>query len=297
MSRTLTTPIDNNYVRVLFWMRGGTKSFTETHWLASPSTSLVDALTAANKLAKYRGPLLNSQTTIRRLRASHENVYKDSQNLDYDKITQGNQIPGTDAANTGNDCLRLLATSDDFNRKSIYLGGIPDAVIKAESWDKSGIAGYDTAMEAYIDALVRPAKTGLQWGFLGLNRDPLVCPRVEILTVVFTGGSPVFTVTCKDAHRANTNDIVRISLVPGADVNHPVNQLWMITKVSDTVFTCEMEFSAPAAATLKGGHAMRQSKKFLQYTAIDVAEATTRQRGARTFLPLGRRKIKRTVGY
>lgn len=297
MARQIAIPIQGQVPRVTFFIKTNTKTITETHWAPSISGGLSNILQLAANLAISRFAVCSGDAQMIEIRASQENVYRDSL---VDTTVAFLQSAGYPQENVGNDCLYIRMNSGTQYRKILYLGAIPDPVIAGDTYENAAIAGYDVALRRYLSRLCgADAQNFGSWGYLAVSQDPLLAPRVQVLSVDGVFATQTVTVTTAQGHGLLTNDIVRLSRVPGANIQAPVNQLWAVTTLTATTFTLQNFPGFVANFNLgRGGTSQKMIKTFVPYTDFAIEKtAGTRKRGGRTFLPLGRLKRKYTVGY
>jgi hypothetical protein len=317
-----TIPIDQSYTRVTMFLKSPDKSWTEVHWYASGSNTTwvgvpdLDTITAAvanNGLTQLRYAALATGSMMTEVRASQELIYKDSEVSD--KPLNYPVYPPTSPANenVGNDCLAIRIESTDTARKTLYLGGVPDAVINNGVYIANSPSFFVGALQLYLNYLCNVgALTGTtnKWGFLTLNKDA-AHPRVQIQSIVLTVGAPdVLTVTTVQNHLIPETitvngilypSVVRLSYAPNSNSAQPLNQLYTVGSVASPNQVRLLAPNWPPAATFvqqgRGGYLQNMVKTFRPYVTSTVPVAGTRSRGVTANLPLGRFKRKSTVGY
>lgn len=289
-------PIDASYARVTMFITTTSKTVSEVHWLVTPGTSAQDGLTAGSQLAALRSAMLCGDGKIIEVRCSLENVFRDSL---VDATTADLPPTGFEPENVGNDCLKARFEGTSLYRRIAYLGAIPDDCITKDGYVPGANVNFNKALKLFFTSLGgTPSSPNIRWGFLVINKNPGVAPVCQIANMQGTAGSNTVTVQTKQAHLLANLDVVRLSRVPNASATLPFNQLWQVLVTDATTFQI-LNFPTLPALLIKGpgGTAQKQIKTIQRYTSAQLDGVGTRKRGGRAFLPLGRSKKKRTIGY
>lgn len=294
-------PILQNWVRVTMFMRGPTKTWTESHWNTTAGASLSTVLADFMPIAVYRTGILAANNSMIEIRASAENVQGDS------AIIAGSALPASPWTATeyvGNDDLKIRCESGVLNRKTLYLGAIPDVAAANDKYVPNMPPGYALNMASYLGNLTPGLNstntTPGPWGFLGIDKTQTKFKVQSIVSTVVVGtpDTNATTVTTFLPHGFLAGDVVRIKGRSDASRGYPWNQLWQVGTVpSGTTFTISLPYDGQIGFNAGPmGTVQKQVKIFKGYTAAFIGDPGTRKRGGRTNLLVGRSK-RRHIGY
>lgn len=298
---TIAIPVLNKTPRLTFFIKTPSRTISESHWYSIANADLATVSAAGNALAGKRAACLAGGAEMIAMRVSLEKVYKDSL---VSTLTLGFTDTGFAPENMGNDALVISCQSGTLYRKVFFLGGIPDDVVANGTLVPSPPApstsgAWGKNFRGYLNWLQGGGGPGQAWGFLALQKGDSA-PRIPILSMLQNVGPSTLTVTTNGNHMLAAGDVVRISRYPYANINQPFNQLWYVATVpTPSTYTVSGWVTSGTApiTTGAGGWSWKQIRDVVPYTQVQFDSINTRKRGARAFLPLGRVKRKKTVGY
>jgi len=176
-------------IRGIMEFQLGDYGWSETHWWVGAPNTYQGALTALYNLAGYRSVLLGSDAVLTNIKVTDDNLFRDSEEEPVNFTVTSNKIatlkPGVNEVCAGaNDALLVRAEADPLTRKSIFLGGIPQSVMRwILALMPANPVNYVTVWNNYFgirdpDSQHYPVNSYagqlcLNWGFKIANRDPL----------------------------------------------------------------------------------------------------------------------------
>lgn len=281
----------------------------ENHTLTT-ATTIEAARQPAIDLLKARMQLMAIGTTVKTARLSKEGVKNDSRILGADVLLpiRPPNVPVGDPGGAGLDpnvdqgkaAYQLRLEAGDLRRAPLYLSGIPDFVVRYDA-NQNPIAPppfWLTWLNLYIAEL----KKG--WGYVGrsLAEGPLA-PRnaIRLATDMDTGNLLVTTQSAGAAYSAGQMISMHGFKLTNRAYNSP-NGDWQIAVVTvDSPVAGQVTYQlrnssgvSPNTVTLLGTIQPLDYTTFA-YDQIQPIGPTTRKRGNRSLLPVGRRLIRRRV--
>jgi hypothetical protein len=295
MPRQPAIPIDQPWPRIQLWMHDEATTISETHWYNSPS-GLAAALTQGTALAAIRRGMLPINCFMTEVRASLENVYRDSlvQTFTGAFGNAGFVAPNSNADSIG---IRLEsnATVQGLYRRISYLGYVPDDAILAEEYLPGNNVAYNATLQRYMAALMNTANN---LGFLAIIKNPGISPRVPVVQVTGTLGTNVCTVTTSAASLLAIGNVFRLTGVATPKGAPTLNRLWVVENIAGNVITFFLDSVLTVNVALNaGGFVMKMLKTFQPYTNSYLDGLRNRKRGGRAFLPLGRSRRRAIVTF
>lgn len=286
----------------------GKAEWTETHWLPQSNT-LQDAVPLALTFAKQRSKLLGTNTKMSKIRLSFDGIFRDSLLVGQDNIPSNPQGLAVVAAGGAqvqkaedlvsdipNVCVIVRAEAGELRRKTIYLGGNPDA-LAGGNWPDTdinpGLAWWGKAFSEFSKSVIN-----LGCGYIGRKVQPKITQVIKFqgdATPPLMYGALVGNGSLGGAPTVGTYMQLRgFSVKAGAQ---KINGRYQLAEVSvvgnDQLFMLRNSLNIDPSAVVKWGTIEIVESEFLAYSALLPQYIHTRKRGGRTGLPLGRRKIKK----
>lgn len=179
---------DQNKVTLLF--RDGVYAISESHWTVG-AEELAVTVPKMKKLAIARYKLMGAGVQIIGARVSKEGVFRDSLMLGPDDLAI--PVRGTNAdkldngeGSTGDPdqakaCPLIRAEGGTQHRKSIYLSGVPDDVIRGNPpvLNFGGVPGFQLKFDAYAKELITKG-----WGFAVVDQVVAAATKKAVLACV-----------------------------------------------------------------------------------------------------------------
>jgi len=297
-------------IRCTFFFQEDIFGFTETHVLTAvtdPALARQPCLDLLKKRLLVSGPPVECVG----IRMSQLGVFRSFLNITPDQIgntesppviygTGGDSLSGPNDADQPKSCVLLKMDHDSKTHRNMYLAGIPDIIIGE---DPKGVrfgpvATWYKAYKAWVAQLIKG-----NWGFVA--KAPNVPP---------TDQKAVKGVTFNNV----TNQVgVYLPTVGGAWIQGALLQLqgftrtnvayaslngkWAIASVqADSPVAGQSTYyllnssGVPISQIVKFGTAQLYDTQAVTYVDVGIESQTTRKRGNRFLVPLGRRKtIKR----
>jgi hypothetical protein len=299
-------------IKLAMTMQTPTKKVGEVHWCNGfANADDADALVAASTLVGLRIACLPGDCNLINWVISQENVYRDANNLEIP--AKGINIGASLTENAGADCVEILMYATAQFRRVMYFGCLPDEVVNQDQFIPTANPTFSAAFKAYFLKLTgqQTNTNGVQtntsqatWGYLPQDTTSGTAPVCQIQSFTYVANSNTITVVTTTPNLCLAGDVVRIGRVQGVTKQFPMNQLWQVASLNpagpDGVTLVLNNFPPTILTTtsgLVGGYLQRKVRKFYPYSSYNPTLVTTRKRGYRTALPLGKRKIKRTIGY
>lgn len=284
-------PIVGNPIRVTMFIKTPNKTLSETHWATGTSGTPKSVLTAATVpggIVQLRANLLGNDSNIQIVRASKDNVFRDSTIA----TSHFNPAGSTSTTDPAVNCLNVRLESGDLYRRTLYLGALPDVVIVDGKYDYT--SPHYAKVRTYLNAL-----SSGSWGFLAVDKGgaPLTNPQIPIAGITAnTAVSPnVITVITLGPHGLTTGDAIRISQVTGQFTRQFLGTWFVDVATATTLILRDFPTLALTPVIIKKPGFLHTLKRVVQaYDNWGTLDLTSRKRGARTFLPRGR-SLNRTV--
>lgn len=297
-------------IRVTFVFEVGRHGPTETHVLNVGEVA--DAIEPAMTLAKARRKIMGAGTRFFAVRLSKEGVFRDSRVFSLEQIAMINSVSlaltGSNAGITDNStdqaaaCLNVRLEASDLSRKTLFLAGVPDAVLRQnpESPPDQIPAPWLGAFDAWANVLNTAA-----WGFTGrsITAGEGIVPRQVVgsatevgtnnVQLIITTPAPQFTIAqqvqlrgFKMLNKAYT-PAQGIFAVGNVEQDAPIAGQTRLTLRSS---------SAIDVATIKDfGTVEKVDYQFRKYVRVQMQRQTTRKRGNRTLSGPGRRTTRERI--
>lgn len=282
---------NNNKVQFVF--KGPRSTWSEVHFHRNTDPAgILATLRDAIPLSVKRAALLSGGCQLLRTEVTcpgaPRNTARDS--------SQAAVVSGFAFEDDAPNKLRILMVGGTTARASLYIGGVIDAAIRRDVYQKVDVPLWDSTLQTYLNSLKNTV-----WGFMANESDSTGAPRVRIISISNTAlALNTITVWTARPHGLVAAPVViaRIGLVNGATVNMPVNQLWSVNIIDATHFTLNgFPNQTSQFSLVNSGFTQMQLKIFTQYTSWNVKPPDTRKVGNRTATPPARKKLKRTLGY
>lgn len=304
MALQIAPPVDAIYGKITLFMSDGRITWTENHYMNSQTGNVADFQVQSVNLASRRTAILAGSChliAIRRSIVGRPKVYV-TDNYDDTGVSRAGNVTenvSKDAITLGINGVKSGATPLGTYHSRFYLGGIPDPVMAGGLYDPDRNAAWVTALNSFLTYITSVGGSISNMGFLTLERDNAIAPKVVLATAIVLAGGTIGTFSTEKPHLLQPGNIVRLSRIPGVSAALPLNQNWRVKDVTDAqTFTIDLPAAAAVALHTQGqGFAQRQVITFASYYSQGRTFATTRARGVRVFAPLGRRKVRRTFGY
>jgi hypothetical protein len=309
-AKQVPVPISQPWVKYTHWIQTPKKVIQEVHWNSSSSNVQVGSQTyqqAAN-IFSLRQQCLPSSCSMLKWQISQENIWRDAVGTAPDPSNANGFIANNE--NLGNDCLNVLYFATPQYRRVAYLAAIPDRSITRDGWVPGAPTPFFTAVSNYLNALaggpiggppsfpLPPQQTA--WGYLPIAYGADTPAAVPIGNINIVATQPLLTVVTLTAHGLTAGQVARISKMPGANVNWPVNQRFLVNAVTDAltvVLQAVTPFSSSVTLDSPGGLIQQQFRIFEPYSYYSIDQPGTRKRGNTQLSPKGRNKVKYNIGY
>lgn len=287
-------PITGKPPRVKMIMRGPKHTITETHWFTSDG-QLGAAMAEAKNLASVRNKLLGNDADVLIVVGSLDNVLGDS--LADDSAFQLARNAGYGASDPAQTNLLIRCQSGPLSRRSLYLGLIPDLVVRGGKYDPAQSVRFDNSLKTYLEYLAPTGPGDIPlWGFLGVSRDPILFPQVPLIAYSTDATASFLTVHTAAPGPFVVGDVVRISQITDTVGKVPgLGGLYVLSTVAGTDLTVSGLFKANLTGLVVSGTIMKQEKRFQGYQQCINRGISGHKRGNRALQPLGRRKKMRQV--
>lgn len=199
--------------------------------------------------------------------------------------------------------LQLKAYSG-FQRKNIYLGGIPDPIV-GEMPRVGRPALYSVWYNLYLAYVAVLTGNSPQWGFICRNSSGAFAPVNGAGWAQNQGNGQLGMVVSTAVQTYQQGQIVQIKGVKRSNVAYQTaNGIWQIASVAAGVpgvgfNTYYLLNSAQVSATTltSFGQIQGVDYKTAQYTSVAIAGQTTRKRGNRFLVPVGRRRVVKRLTF
>lgn len=287
----LVVPVRGNPVRVTLFLAGPGATVAESHYYATDG-DINSAMSQGLLLAAKRVALLGSDARGVELRASLENVFRDSLAADLSSLKGP---PGNGACDPKDRCLNVRVECGSLYRKNLFLALIPDNTIQKSKYAPAGVAGWHSALDSYLFQLTGFANVQRQvWGTLVINKDQGFTPRVPIVRTGFNLDLTRLDVLTRGVHGLKVGDVVRLRTVLGKGVVYPFSQrvFKVVAVQTPTQFDLALSSGAHGQAP-QVGTIQRQVRVFAPYSDYFLRGIGFRKRGGRTMLPRGSRRSGR----
>jgi len=277
------------FPRLTIFFEDGKYGWSESHFYRAPVTDLHQVINDGVILARARADLLGTGPTINELRASFDDVFRDSfinvfnPPLQTTLFAGGGSVPPEVTSDLPYSVTLLRLESGANYRRSLYLSGVPDAY-QLDPNAQYG-AQWETNFGLWADQLADDPvnqTTGL-WGFKALQRPPDV-PTFPITGITF--GLP--TIITAVGNTFTVGQRIHIRLVKQTPKKPSVNGFWyVLAKTGDQVTLANSSFAGEAY--LGGGIVYdAQTYAIKPYTDVRIVRETHRKRGRPFDCPHGR---------
>jgi hypothetical protein len=298
-----------NAIRATFFFEDDQFGISETHDYQTGG-ALDTAVAPAIALLKKRMKLMGFGVTIVGVRLSKEGVFRDSLVLDPTDWAgiappafnysgpAGNA--GTNDPDQAKACVLVRAESSSLHRKSIYLSGIPDIIIREDPRGPAltQVPQWLSDFNAYANELiVQP------WGFIGRSDPAGALAQFPIAGIVTQAGTGLIGIVVANA--LITYPVLQFVAIHGSTRTHPayasLNGRWQIGSaeagpgVGFTTYFLLNSQNVAAPTVINRGTVQAVDFSFLKYTRAQIIGQTTRKRGNRFLAPPGRRTIRRPL--
>jgi hypothetical protein len=298
-----------NAVRVTMFMADDVFGISETHDY-NTSGDLTTVVQPAINLLKARMKLMGFGVSIVGVRLSKEGVYRDSLVLD---PSQWAGIPpgqfnysgpsgnaGTNDPDQAKACVLVRAESGTLHRKSIFLAGIPDIIIREDPRGPAlvQVPQWLTDFNTYAQLLI----TG-PWGFIGRSDPTGTLAQFPISGVLTQAGTNLVGIVVSTA-LITYNQLDFIVIHNSTRTNKAyasLNGRWQIGEVDagpgagfNTYYLLNSQL-VPVPTIINRGTVQKLDYSFLKYSNLQVIGQTTRKRGNRFLAPPGRRTIRKPL--
>ena len=258
-----------------FFKDSGGYGWSET--IHSTKPDLTACLAAASSLAAFRISCLGGTSYLPFVRVSDDEVKRDSLIF---KVPPGDMF-NTSAAGTSSDIantsLTVRLSSTPLRRRTLYMRGIPDDVVK-----NSGLYTPSQNFQGAFDQWFIQLKTDA-WAIRG--KSGVALPHT-IGLIAQNGTSGDIAVTTLDPHGLAQNDTIVIRGVKGATA---LNGTWRVFHVTDTT-----NFTLKSQSILKiwtgQGTVTKQAMDLLNITDGEIMGVSHRIAGRPFDSHRGRRK-------
>lgn len=232
------------YRATFFFQNSNNYGWTET--IYSAKTSIVDALAAAQSLARLRISMLGTDAFLTNLRVSDDLVKRDSFVWQNPSSSQGTSVHNAKPSDIPNTCLVCRMESGPQYRRTLYIRGQED--------DCTTNGGVYTPTPNFVDAFDQWANELITNGWSIRHRNLLELPA-QIATAVQTLPDGIVTVTTATDTDVTQGGIVLIKGCVGAT---QLNGEWtVLTKPSARSFTVKV--GAIVGTYFGGGNATAQA--------------------------------------
>jgi hypothetical protein len=284
---------------------------TEAHLLPQSSTIGTTEKNAAEVLVKARMLCMGANVNFVGCRLSVEGVYRDSQVLTQFDIpspptfplnTSGPNGPESGLPDQAKSCVEVRKEATSLHHASMYMAGVPDGVI-TEFPRGPNIVNYPAWNLNFMAYRAILLGSNPQWGMAcrnygtGFSAIPVIGynnagPGGD-LGFVLTGSPQGYIVGANVQLRQVTRTNVAYQSANGKWV---IGSIQPNTPVAgQTTYYLNNSAGVPAGQILKFGNALLLDYIALQYSEFKYVGQTTRKRGNRTLVSVGRRRIRTYV--
>ena len=277
-------PLVQPAIRVMFTINSRRGMANETYWLSPSVTTLSQGMLWAENLAVLRANVLASDCAIREIRVSFEGVHADSLVLQTNPRLPG--FPAWGPVNVTNDCLNVRMNSAGDHGSSVHFSGIPDSAVNNDKLSVSVLSNWYLSFLQYLKGLCGFGlfPKGL-WGNPGLEINPATHPRVGVRSVSGVAGNNFATVTTWDQHYVLSGGVVRITNVPYASQQYPLNRLWQVGEATpNTLQILDYPLIQSNFLTGSGGKVIGMVRGFHPYRTFNLKEVGSYKRDSISFL-------------
>jgi hypothetical protein len=289
-------PIPTPYPKVTMYFASSARRWSEHHYYNNPAglAAIPAAFSAGVQLAGLRNQMLGVDCSLYNVEVTLPGAPRITQATDYWQTTAGCPDP----TNVTNDCVRVLLRGTADYRRSCFCGGIPDPVLNNDVYLPDLEPGFFNAIQDYLNALT----SGDVWGYLAIAAGGAAGNRTPIRNIANAAAPNLktFTITTNAAHGITVNPtVIRLSGVGNANVQMPWNQLWLANPATATTLVIQVPQYLGVTQILNttGGFVRPMAKMFKPYKQVGIIAIGTRKRGVREKTPLGRKKLRRNVGF
>ena len=286
-------------------------AITESHLLTQSSSVGSSEINSAKMLIKLRMALMGYNVVFTGARLSVEGTYRDSSVLSSYDLPSLPTFPLTTSGPNGAEsglpdiaktCVEVRKEATTLHHTTMYMAGIPDGLI-TEFPRGPSVVNYPawlTAFNAYQSFLLA---TSPQWGMPVRNYSGIYAPiAVQGYNNGGPGGQLGFYLTGSPAGYAQ-GVTVQLRQTERLNVAYPTpNGKWVIASVvpnspagGQTTYYLQNSSSVSSAYITKFGNALLLDYTPAQYTTFKYVGQTTRKRGNRVLVPVGRRRIRSYV--
>jgi hypothetical protein len=287
-----------HFGKVTFFFSDGEYTWSETHWRVDPTETAEVVMDRAKVLAPYRLRLLGVERdsvsgrdrspSLDEIRVSFEDVTRDSKidgsfahkTLQYSRFTP--PFPPEPPYHV----LKVRMDGGIFYRKTLFLGGVPDAVIISRDRVDPSAGGFRQEFDAWAN-VIGPSATRRTsgWGFLVRARPAAGIAEFPLGNIRFVDG--VGTIVTVPGHPFLEGTVVHVRGGSYQAGGFAVRGDYRVHVLDVNNFTL---VDAPAPiGYLGGGFVMRLAYVVVGYSRIQVLGTTHRKRGIRVgYVPRGR---------
>ena len=298
-------------VKVTMLFQDDLFGISESHLLVNSTSVGANELAAATALIKARMLLMGANVTFNGARLSVEGVYRDSQVLTQQDIPNPPTFPlntsGPNGAESGlpdqaKACILVRKEATTAHHTSLYLAGIPDGLI-TEFPRGPNVVNYPAWLTNFNAWKALLLSSGTQWGMPVRNYGGSYAPVAIVgFNNAGPGGQLGFFVNGSPAGYIQGAK-VQIRQTTRQNVAYPTpNGKWVIGSVAQntpaagqTSFYLQNSNAVIATTIMNFGNSLLLDYLPAPYTAIKYESQTTRKRGNRSLVPVGRRLIRKFV--
>ena len=297
-------PVNGNKVTMIF--QNGQYGFSESH-IYLGNASLDATFPDANTMLKARYKMMGALVQAVAVRISKEGVFRDSKifdaedlaipqkGLNEDKLAGGGEQKNTPDQSKACGLLRMEA--GNTNRRSLYLAGIPDALIEGAPpvFNIYNIPGWDKIYKAWKNLMI-----GGKWGFV--IRDQSVFNTTKLPIVAFSQQNVTGLLGVTVAGTVSVVAPYNRLVIKGCRVSNRAyrnpNGSWQIAQTEagpnagQTTYWLLNSRGVLASTVTANGFLGALDFTAVPYTDVIVRVPTTRKRGNRSLVGPGRRSTR-----
>lgn len=297
--------------RVTFFFSDDVYGFSETHnYLAASQISA--AINPAKALLKKRLKICGFGVTPVGVRLSMEGVFRDSQVLSADDLAGLAPATGTYQDSNGvaqpNDsdqpkaCVRVRAESGTLHRKSIFLAGVPDVIIRENPRGPAvaQIPQWEKDFKLYVKELLNG------WGFVARSAENGNLTRRQVTAVQTQVGTALIGLSTPSVGQAYTvGQKVQVRNFTRKNVAYAsINGTWQVDSVvadspvaGFTTYYLRNSSLVAASTILNMGTIQLVDYSTWAYDDVQLQGQTTRKRGNRFLAGPGRRSVRKLLTF
>ena len=300
-----------NCVKVTMLFKDDLFGISESHLLPISTSVGLNELTWATALVKARMLLMGANVTFQGARLSVEGVYRDSQVLTQQDIpnpptfplnTSGPNGPESGLPDQAKSCVEVRKEATSAHHTTLYLAGIPDGLI-TEFPAGPNVVNYPQWLTNFNAWRAILLGSNPKWGMPVRNYTGSYAPvPIQGYNNAGPGGQLGFYVNGSPAGYVQSV-AVQIRQTTRQNVAYPTpNGKWFIGSVApntpvvgQTTYYLTGSNNVIATTIINNGNALLLDYLPAQYDTIKFVGQTTRKRGNRSLVPVGRRRIRKYV--